>query len=1045
MSLTACTIQQISPTDNPNEGRVKINHNFECIGNTIATMQIDTNTGSTIVDASSNINVSLTYSGTTPIYSVGVVNNPIFSSLSSTTISTDGLTLNSIGSNYAVLTLGLDSLGNVVSSKTATESYWISGSSGIFSIKADNDSGVDATNDYASAKGYNTRSNGYSSHSEGANTTTIGIASHSEGSGTTAFGSFSHSEGSFTTSSGSASHAEGYLTTAIGLYSHAEGDNTRAVGKSSHTEGSGTTSIGIFSHAEGYRTTASGQSSHSEGYLSSALSNYSHAEGYYATTLGIGSHAEGGDPSLGPTNGRGGTALGVSSHAEGLRTRSVGNYSHSEGQTTISSGQSAHSEGRSTIAIGDYSHSEGFNTTASGGASHAEGFETESIGSVSHAEGQYTTAIGNFSHSEGVATQAVGQGSHAEGAYTTSIGIYSHSQGSGTTAVGIYSHAGGAGSIASGSTSFVYSRNSLVTGERSVILGGENITGVTADTVYVPKLNIKSISTGTSIAMLGINSGGFVVSGETLSPMNTGRVLFVSTAGNDNNAEVGNLDKSWRNIYSAKSASTSGDTICILPGTWTYDNRNSFGNPYNGQIESKVNLWKNGITYYFMPGSKVVFYNQTVSGQIMYLFNPGSTSGETCTVLGDLEWEGKSFGLDSSNGHATFFWADNTNDSGFTFYAKFKKLTSYSCEAIRVSRGTTLEDSKIADITLNGEEIYREYIEGQSGAAATEFVNGSSSVLKYKSHIKRRYNIGSNFWYFQVGGNLTKSYFEVYGDYLLNSSSSRTFLLRDLSGNININITNINHGPGNVFETIGTGGWILNLKGDINDYTPNNSSTNGVFWITSNGNTINYNGNITTNIGSGNGRYIAGGTNNNTYNINGDITYLGTGVTTNFAFYTQNNGVVNYVGKITGNYAGGLAQTLNGEININNSYIKSIVENSSSRLFFNGTTGQGSFRLNNSYVELKNNTNAISNGAYINSIINNSIIINTGSGNTLSNTTNFGKLQVLNSTIISSHSGATTILSTGTTSVIASNTTVNTPYNISDLKGSITVLTDLIY
>jgi hypothetical protein len=31
MPLTACTIQEILPTDNPNEGRAKINNNFNCL------------------------------------------------------------------------------------------------------------------------------------------------------------------------------------------------------------------------------------------------------------------------------------------------------------------------------------------------------------------------------------------------------------------------------------------------------------------------------------------------------------------------------------------------------------------------------------------------------------------------------------------------------------------------------------------------------------------------------------------------------------------------------------------------------------------------------------------------------------------------------------------------------------------------------------------------------------------------------------------------------------------------------------------------------
>jgi hypothetical protein len=541
------------------------------------------------------------------------------------------------------------------------------------------------------------------------------------------------------------------------------------------------------------------------------------------------------------------------------------------------------------------------------------------------------------------------------------------------------------------------------------------------------------------------NSGGsFTVSGLSVDT-DLGNVLFVSENGNDLTAQKGDLHKPWQNIYAAKSAATSGDTIYVFPGTWVYDNRNSAGNPFNGQINTRVNLWKNGITYYFSSGSKIVFYNQTITGQIMYLFNPLNTLGETCTVLGDLEWVGYSTGADTSNGHTTFLWLDANNDSGFTFHAEFKKLTSYTCEPIRVSRNVTLSDSYPANITLIGDEIYRQYLGGQSGAAAVEFYNGSDAPLNLTSNIRKRSNIGSFLWYFQIAGNHRKTFMNINGDQMLNTSSGRVCWLRNLSGTINMDIKKIYHGTGQVFDTNGTGGWTLNLKGDVIDNIPNGSSTNGVFWITSAGNTVNYYGNITTNIGSGNGRYVAGGSGNNTYNINGDIRYLGTGVTTNVVFYPQNNGTVNYTGNISGNYAGGIAQTLNGTVNINNSYIKSTVDSTSSRLFFNGTTTQGYFRLNNSYVELKNSTNALSNGSYINAFINNSTIINSGSGNTLSNITNFGNTQIVNSTLISSYSGATSILNTGTAPVIASNVTVNTPYNILDIRGNITTLTDLIY
>ena len=71
-------------------------------------------------------------------------------------------------------------------------------------------------------------------------------------------------------------------------------------------------------------------------------------------------------------------------------------------------------------------------------------------------------------------------------------GNYALAEGFNTTASGDYSHAGGINTIASTNTSFIHSTNSRVTGARSAVLGGQNITGSTADTVYVPNLNINT-------------------------------------------------------------------------------------------------------------------------------------------------------------------------------------------------------------------------------------------------------------------------------------------------------------------------------------------------------------------------------------------------------------------------------------------------------------------------------------------------------------------------------------------------------------------------
>ena len=283
---------------------------------------------------------------------------------------------------------------------------------------------------------------------------------------TDATGNYSYAEGVDNLSSGDISHAEGYLTTASGDVSHAEGKDTLSSGGYSHAEGIATVASGSASHAEGNSTIAYGVSSHAEGYLTSASGDYSHAEGKNTIASGSASHAEG-DSS---------TAIGTKgSHAEGNSTIAYGVSSHAEGSNTIASGSASHAEGSLTLASGSNSHAEGVSTSALGINSHAEGDSTIASGGASHAEGESTIASGDYSHAEGSSTLAEGDLSHAQNQYCTSSGDYSH--------------AGGYNSWASGSTSFIHSTNSKVTGTRSVVLGGQNITGSANDTVYTPNLN----------------------------------------------------------------------------------------------------------------------------------------------------------------------------------------------------------------------------------------------------------------------------------------------------------------------------------------------------------------------------------------------------------------------------------------------------------------------------------------------------------------------------------------------------------------------------
>ena len=78
----------------------------------------------------------------------------------------------------------------------------------------------------------------------------------------------------------------------------------------------------------------------------------------------------------------------------------------------------------------------------------------------------------------------------------------------------------------------------------------------------------------------------------SLPIVDLGRILFVAETGDDTTGTKGDVTKPWRNLYAAKSASTSGDTVYVFPGTWTYDNTATAGKPYDDNVETLVNLWR---------------------------------------------------------------------------------------------------------------------------------------------------------------------------------------------------------------------------------------------------------------------------------------------------------------------------------------------------------------------------------------------------------------------------------------------------------------------
>jgi hypothetical protein len=402
------------------------------------------------------------------------------------------------------------------------------------------------------------------SHAEGENTTSIGGGSHAEGGGTQSIGQYSHAEGYLVYATGDWSHAEGTGTQSIGVYSHAEGESTTSSGTGSHAEGIGTVASGGWSHAEGIDAQAIGSGSHAEGRTTQALGDYSHAEGDSAQAIGIYSHAEGyGTQTIGNYSHAEGSLTYSGAYAYLVSGTSgsnivlnpsygnvtseftstmvfVYNYNGTQGEVLNFSSTSYDSITSATTVVvtvigsvtpylilpnpnetgtynplnanqilGNYSHAEGDTTQAIGIYSHAEGGYTQAIGVYSHVEGLGSQAIGQYSHAEGISTQAIGQYSHAEGQNTIASGTSSHSQGILTRSNGNYSFASGSASTASGIASFIHSSNSTVSGNRSVVLGGQGISGTSSDFVYVSNLNINNqptLHTGTTSQVLVRNT-----------------------------------------------------------------------------------------------------------------------------------------------------------------------------------------------------------------------------------------------------------------------------------------------------------------------------------------------------------------------------------------------------------------------------------------------------------------------------------------------------------------------------------------------------------
>ena len=240
--------------------------------------------------------------------------------------------------------------------------------------------------------------------------------------------------------------------------------------------------------------------------------------------------------------------------SSGYRAIAFGNGSTAEGDYSVT-------YGLNTYALGEHSHAEGVGSTSEGEYSHAEGDGCYSLGYASHAEGKGCIASGNTSHAEGFLTEARGDYSHAEGEETTSFGFACHVSGGQNINRGDYA------SIIGGTNNEL-----TATADRSVILGGDGIIGMSADTVYATKLDIvtsiKVVDTtinGTTIIANNIyaidNLSGDTITG---SDINTDTIKF--GAGNRiqfKEIAIGDWDMDTNGFVNVSLGTTSAQTLTI--------------------------------------------------------------------------------------------------------------------------------------------------------------------------------------------------------------------------------------------------------------------------------------------------------------------------------------------------------------------------------------------------------------------------------------------------------------------------------------------------
>lgn len=172
--------------------------------------------------------------------------------------------------------------------------------------------------------------------------------------------------------------------------------------------------------------------------------------------------------------------------------------------------------------------------------------------------------------------------------------------------------------IIGGNNNILYTLSPSDEISNSVILGGENISGTSNNTVYTPKLNITDVGSGTPLINLGLDANGFVVTGTTGS----GTTIGYWEEGGEGNS-----------LYDTKGGHilTGSSRYSMIAGG---ENNKITSHDYSGIFVGKDNVLTGSSIQSEVQNAIIGGTNNTISSLLGYMNNNTLIGGNTNFMSG---------------------------------------------------------------------------------------------------------------------------------------------------------------------------------------------------------------------------------------------------------------------------------------------------------------------------------------------------------------------------------------------------------------------------